>query len=139
MQERHEEREEQLPLVEVAPEDHEGPLDVAPPHGGDDVPVEVHAHRRPGEHHLVHHDLEPEGLVDDEHHAPDAHHGQGRPVEPGEAAGAHPRQVLPVGAPERPDEQRKRGQDAPVAGLRGEQQGHPVGDQKEPRRRAERG
>ena len=81
VQDRHEEREKQLPLVHHALEDDEGALDVAAPHGRE-TSCEVHAHGRPGQHHLVHHDLEPEGLVDDEHRAPDGDHGEGRPVEP---------------------------------------------------------
>ena len=128
VQDRLEEGKEELALVHPAVVHHESALDVAPPGGRQDRPGEVHAHRGPRQHQLVHHDLEAERLVDDQDHAAQADHGERRPVESAESPAAHAPELPAERAPQGAHEQDEGGEDAPVSDPGHEPQGHRVRD-----------
>jgi hypothetical protein len=77
MDHRNEKRLEQRALVELPGHDLEGALDVVGAHGHQGGLLEMHAHGRAEQHHFIHQDLEPVGLVHDQHDAADQNQGGG--------------------------------------------------------------
>ena len=112
VQERREKRKKQRAFVHHAIEDHERTLDVAAPHRREHGLVQVHAHRGAEKHNFVHHDLEPERLVHDQHRAPGPDHAHRNPVDP-----APPQRTDVVAArlPERLQKKHKSEQHEPKA------------------------